>query len=101
MEFEVAEEVAVETDGSAELAASPRRILLADDGVRTLDGFEVVERVRAKESAAEGAKHQIIIALTAHASTEDRQRCLQLGMDNYLTKPLRKNELVAALRHVV
>lgn len=91
--------VRVTADGVQALAALEQEsfdVLLVDIQMPEMDGFEVVERIRAKE--AESESRQIIIALTAHASAGDRQRCLQAGMDDYLTKPLRKNEMVAALQ---
>jgi len=91
-------------DGAQALAALDEEdfdVLLLDIQMPEMDGFEVVERIRAKEREAAGTEHQVIIALTAHASAEDRQRCLQAGMDDYLTKPLRKSELVAALGRAI
>ena len=65
-----------------------------------LDGLEAVAALRAGE-AASGA-HLTVIAVTAHAMTGDRERCLEAGMDGYLTKPLNPlhlDELLHSLVH--
>jgi CheY-like chemotaxis protein len=51
-----------------------------------MDGFEATRRIRLSEQGT--AFHQRIIALTAYAMSGDRARCLEAGMDGYLTKPL-------------
>ena len=63
-----------------------------------MDGLDLTRSVRAKE--AEGDTRQTIVALTAHASETDRQQCLAAGADDYLTKPLRKDELTALLHRI-
>jgi CheY-like chemotaxis protein len=83
-------------DGRAVLAALERRrydIILMDVQMPELDGLEAAQAVRQRCSAED----PWIIALTANASVEDRHRCLQSGMNDYLSKPLRVRELVAAL----
>ncbi len=91
--------VRVVADGVQALAALEQEhfdVLLVDIQMPEMDGFEVAEQIRANETGSDN--RQTIIALTAHASAGDRQRCLQAGMDDYLTKPLRKIALVAALK---
>jgi two-component system, sensor histidine kinase and response regulator len=64
-----------------------------------MDGFESAAAIRAREKSS-GA-HLPIIALTAHAMTGDRERCLAAGMDGYLSKPLRARELIDAIEQVI
>ncbi len=64
-----------------------------------MDGFEATAAIRQKEK---GTKiHQEVIALTAHAMTGDRERCLAGGMDGYLSKPIRPMELDTLLQKYV
>jgi two-component system, sensor histidine kinase and response regulator len=64
-----------------------------------LDGFQVIENLRRREQAAGG--HLPVVALTAHALKEDRERCLRAGMDDYLSKPIRSAELFAVVDRVL
>jgi two-component system, sensor histidine kinase and response regulator len=61
-----------------------------------MDGFEATAAIREKEKGA--GNHQEVIALTAHAMTGDRERCLASGMDGYLSKPIRPQELDTLLQ---
>jgi hypothetical protein len=60
-----------------------------------LDGFEVIRAIRERERTVGG--HLPVIALTARSRQEDRERCLAAGMDDFLTKPIRPAELLAAI----
>ena len=55
-----------------------------------LDGYEATARIRADEPPD---RHVPIVAMTAHAFAGDRERCLRAGMDDYLSKPLRGEDL--------
>jgi signal transduction histidine kinase/ActR/RegA family two-component response regulator len=68
--------------------------LFLDLQMPELDGMETCKRIRA------GGSSLPIIALTAHAMSGDRERCLEAGMDGYLSKPIQMPELLAALRLV-
>ena len=74
-------------------------LLLLDLHMPELDGFQVVRAIRERERAVGG--HLPVIALTASSRQEDRERCLAAGMDNYLSKPVRTEELFAAIDRVV
>jgi CheY-like chemotaxis protein len=72
--------------------------LLMDLEMPVMDGYEAVRRIRATESA--GSPRAYIIALTAHALKGERERCLALGMDDFLTKPINLGVLEKTLARV-
>ena len=61
-----------------------------------MDGFEATRQWRARE-LAEGRPRLPIVALTANAVVGDRERCLEAGMDDYVTKPIGAEVLEDAL----
>ncbi len=56
-----------------------------------MDGFKATEEIRRLEKA--GGYHIPIIALTANAMQGDEQKCIRAGMDDYLAKPIQKDQL--------
>ena len=69
-------------------------VILMDCQMPEMDGFEATRRIRESRSpSAPKGYAPIIIALTANAMEGDRDRCLQAGMDDYLSKPIHKEEL--------
>ena len=70
-------------------------VVFMDVQMPEVDGIEAAAAIREKERIT--GKHQTIIAMTAHAMKGDRERCLEAGMDGYLSKPIRMEELTAAL----
>jgi two-component system, sensor histidine kinase and response regulator len=90
--------VSVVGDGRAALAAldtEPFDIVLMDIQMPDMDGFEATAAIRQHEELSGG--HIPILAMTAHAIKGDRERCLAAGMDDYIAKPIRQEELYAAI----
>ncbi len=93
--------VSVASDGRAALSAFEKQsfdLILMDVQMPEMDGFEVTAAIRERERSNGG--HIPIIAMTAHAMKGDHQRCLSAGMDGYVTKPIRTNELISAIERL-
>ena len=75
------------------LAREDFDLVLMDCQMPLLDGYQATERIR----AIDAGKRIPIVALTANAFTEDRQRCLDAGMDDYVAKPITIAELEQVL----
>jgi CheY-like chemotaxis protein len=89
-------QVEVANNGRAALTAMEKEtydLVLMDVQMPEMDGLEVTQAVRKQEKERADGSHQAIVALTAHAMKGDQERCQEAGMDDYLSKPLRPQEL--------
>jgi CheY-like chemotaxis protein len=87
--------------GTAALEALEKRsfdLVLMDVQMPEMDGLEATASVRLREQST--GKHIPIIAMTAHAMVGDKDRCLQAGMDAYISKPLSVKDLFATIEHL-
>jgi len=71
--------------------------VLMDCQMPGLDGFVTTRRIRQQEQDQSTESPLHIIAMTANAMTGDREKCLEAGMNDYVSKPVRTEELQAAL----
>jgi len=86
--------VVVAEDGKEALVALENELfdlILMDVQMPEMDGLEATAAIREKESAT--GEHIPIIAMTAHAMKGDRERCLEIGMDGYISKPVNVEKL--------
>jgi two-component system sensor histidine kinase/response regulator len=74
-------------------------LLLLDVHMPVLDGFQVIQAIRGQEHTQGG--HLPVVAVTARSRKEDRDRCLEAGMDDYLAKPICATSLWAAIERLV
>ncbi|HEX2309383.1 MAG TPA: response regulator, partial [Vicinamibacterales bacterium] len=82
----------------AKASEKPFDAILMDVQMPEMSGFEATEAIRRRER--DTGSHTPIVAMTAHAMTGDRERCLAAGMDAYVSKPLRAQQLLATIDEV-
>lgn len=90
--------VTVAADGHQALEAvfgASFDLVLMDCQMPGMDGLEATARIRATERGT--GRHLPILAMTAHATAENRERCLAAGMDDYLTKPIQRDAILKAV----
>ena len=76
------------------LATLPYDLVFMDCQMPEMDGYEATRAVRASDTPA---RQVPIVAMTANAMQGDRERCLEAGMDDYISKPIRREHLAAML----
>ncbi|WP_088280783.1 ATP-binding protein [Ideonella sp. A 288] len=81
----------------AQLSARPFDLVLMDWQMPDMDGLEVTRRIRAGQAGG-AAQGMPIVALTANAFAEDRTACLEAGMNDFLTKPVLADRLLAVVQ---
>ena len=94
--------VTVVGNGRQALAAFMKNqfdVILMDIQMPEMDGFEATAAIREREKSQVGS-HVPILAMTAHAMAGDRERCLEAGMDGYVSKPINVQELVEAMENL-
>src|SRR5262249_13849175 len=77
------------------LAPGSFDVVLMDVQMPQMDGYETTERIRRQEEST--GRHIRIVAMTAYAMKGDRDRCLEVGMDSYISKPIRARELFESI----
>jgi signal transduction histidine kinase/CheY-like chemotaxis protein/HPt (histidine-containing phosphotransfer) domain-containing protein len=80
------------------MASGSYDLVLMDCQMPVLDGYSATRRWREHEAAQAPGRRLPIVAMTANAMAGDRQRCLDAGMDDYLSKPVARDQLEACLR---
>ncbi len=81
------------------LSTSEFDVVLMDVQMPVMDGFKAVAAIREQEQST--GRHQLVVAMTAHAMSGDRDRCLSAGMDDYISKPISATAVSKALSRVM
>ncbi len=84
-------------EGLIQAMAHRPDLILLDMGLPVMDGWEVAQRLKADPET----RAIPVVALTAHAMSGDREKCMEMGCDDYMAKPININELVEMInRHL-
>jgi PAS domain S-box-containing protein len=76
-------------------------VILMDIQMPVMDGYDATRQIRQMEKENGAEKKSLIIALTANATSADRKKCLDLGMDDYLVKPFNYTQLQPILKEIL
>ncbi len=79
-----------------QLAEKPYDIVFMDCQMPVLDGYSTTKELRRREG---NQQHTIVVALTASAMQEQQEECFAAGMDDFLSKPVRKEDLLTVIQH--
>jgi CheY-like chemotaxis protein len=74
-------------------------LVLMDVQMPEMDGFAATQEIRRKEQGT--GRHTPVVAMTAHAVKGDRERCLEAGMDDYISKPLQPHQMMETIERVL
>jgi CheY-like chemotaxis protein len=92
----VAEVVSNGREALLAMERHPYDLVLMDCQMPEMDGFEATAEIRRREG---DTRHTIVVAMTAHALEGDRERCIASGMDDYMAKPMRGDDLARVIEH--
>lgn len=95
---EIADDGALAVDALIKAKDSPYTLVLMDCQMPVLNGYDATDAIR-NGKAGKHAKDVVIIAMTANAMEGDREKCLDVGMNDYLAKPVDAEFLFAKLKH--
>lgn len=77
------------------LAEESYDLMMMDIMMPVLDGYDTAKKIREKEKGT--GKHMPIVAVTANAQAGDKEKCLAAGMDDYISKPFKKEDIERVL----
>ena len=75
-------------------------VILMDVQMPEMDGYDATRAIRKAEEGDRNREHIPIVAMTAHAIKGDKERCLEAGMDDYLSKPISSGKLFDIIRNI-